>query len=288
MGIAHLCRVFEDAREHLALLMQLLTLEPELAAYNMRMMTTKCLNTAVMTMVLYLGMSRALTYTRFCDVQNVKARRSVANASDLWSTVMSKIEPSKRILHYVMLTDGDLALPDKDMGTVYFPGHVFVIEHGGSDDSYKLYQSYIDKYDLDQHIRHRGGSLELNRAQMKLIMDAVKQFVSTDIWSEQCSRDFALLTHVQPEVFQTSFGGARKAGAILLCHTTVEFQGGCTGELLAYVDRKLKDVAAYGSESSTYGDPSMYANDAKPLTRAQVRSGLADLRAMLLSNNTIE
>ena len=289
MGVSQLCSVFEDAREHLTLLMQLLTLEPELAAYNMKLMTTKCLNTAVMTMTLYLGMMSALPHTRYCDVQHVKARhkrqpnRGSTSGSALMRSVLRASPLNKRYLHYVMLTDGDLTLPD-GRGEVYFPGHVFVIEHGV--DGYKLYQSYVERYDLNQHICHRGGSLRLDRAQMQLVMEAVKRFVAAPTWTEQSSRDFALLTHVEPDVFQGAFGGARNDDAILLCHRTVEFKGGCTNALLAYVERKQAEMDTLGGVAGDiYGDPSMYAAGTSPLTRAQVSAGLADLRARLLGNN---
>ena len=105
-----MCDIGYIIRDHVPALMQVLT--NELREYNMELMTTKCLNTAVMMMYLMLG-ARALEYTRQCDVRAVRGRvreggepASAAVARSLADEALSKPAAGTRELFYVMITDG--------------------------------------------------------------------------------------------------------------------------------------------------------------------------------------
>ena len=170
--ILRLDKVLED---HSGPIMQLLS--HYLPHYNMSLLTTKCLNTAVMTMYLALG-EDAIATTRQCDVHTVRDRES---NSGTWKPKNDKEEAvalremllggaggrgGGRQLHYVMLTDGHMPLaseggpvrvedgekPEGD--TVYFPGHVFVIERSPRG-SWLLYQSYINQYTVSEYVNSR-------------------------------------------------------------------------------------------------------------------------------------
>jgi hypothetical protein len=285
------CRVAELIGEHVPLLMQLLTNEPAMRDFNLQLVTTKCLNTAVMLMVLLLG-ERSLEQARQCSVGRVRERFQVSASGDraradmhsadgLAGAVLAPLRGGRRRLHYVMLTDGDMPV-DGGRGHVYFPGHVFVIEKE-AEGSYGLYQSFIKQYDLAQHVRHRGGSLRLDEPQMRLVMGALVRFVPTATWDAQCSEALALLTHLDAEQFRP-FHGAAKHSAVLLCHRELELEGSCADVLARYAAHKAAELAPPGpaDAKSVYGDASLYAAaGAQPLTVAQVRAGLAGLLARL-------
>ena len=332
-----MCGMADVVRDHVPLLMQLLTNEPAMRDYHMQLITTKCLNTSVMLMLLMLG-EHALHHTHQCDVQNVRERFHAAvstsqtgqfsDASALRDAVLRPLAPGGRRLHYVMLTDGNMPAPNAPdapnapnapnapdapnapnapnpnapkapnapnsldaasrpggRGFKYFPGHVFVVEKGA--EGYHLYQSFIGKYDLVQHIEHRGGKLLLTERQMALVLAALVRFMASDAWDPQCSRDFSLLTHIEPEVFDGLFGGATKRDVVLLCHREVALEKDCSHALRRYVAEKaaaLGPAPTPSDDSRVYGDPELYAaapRGAVPLTVAQVRAGLADLSARL-------
>lgn len=96
-------------KDHVPALMQLVT--HELPQYNMQLVTTKCLNTAVMFMYLFLG-KKAFKYTEHCDVPNVQRRYGSggdAASSDLLRSFKKDVLSRRskgRTLYYVMLTDG--------------------------------------------------------------------------------------------------------------------------------------------------------------------------------------
>ncbi len=303
-GGENLCGMADAVRDHVPLLMQLLTNEPAMRDYHMQLITTKCLNTSVMLMLLMLG-EHALHHTRQCDVQNVRERFQAAvsasapqagefgDASALRDAVLRPLAPGGRRLHYVMLTDGNMPAPVTASSPggkqgKYFPGHVFVVEKGA--EGYHLYQSFVGKYDLVQHIEHRGGSLLLTERQMALVLEALVRFTASAVWDERCSRDFSLLTHIEPQVFDGLFGGATKRDAVLLCHREVALEKDCSHALRRYVAEKAAALGPASAatpsadDSRVYGDPALYAaapRGAVPLTVAQVRAGLADLSARL-------
>lgn len=141
---ARMCDMGYLIADHVTALMQVVT--NELPQYTMQVITTKCLNTAVMVMYLFLGRS-ALEHTEFCDVSSVRKRRSVASSDpsqEVWKALMKDAleghytspladhaeetkrmggalarkpalprepvldAPGMRVLYYVMITNGTL------------------------------------------------------------------------------------------------------------------------------------------------------------------------------------
>lgn len=82
--------------DHVTALMQVVT--NELPQYTMQVITTKCLNTAVMVMYLFLGRS-ALEHTEFCDVSSVRRRRALRTtdpSQEVWKALMTDALEGKR------------------------------------------------------------------------------------------------------------------------------------------------------------------------------------------------
>lgn len=105
-----MCDIGYIIKDHVTALMQMLTVE--LKEYNMQLVTTKCLNTAVMMTYLLLGNKYALDVTRHCDVPNV-VDRNIGKPIDrsfviksLRDDLLSKTDVQERALYYVMITDG--------------------------------------------------------------------------------------------------------------------------------------------------------------------------------------
>ena len=152
----NVCDLGYIIRRNVALLMQVF--DDELKEYDMQLVTTKCLNTAVLVMFMMLG-EHALSYTRSCDIPNVHVRyskndKSIPQTLAFKDAIISQAE-TVRTLYYIMITDGKVLNIDK--GDSVFPGHVCIVEkipqQAGELARYYMYQSYITKYNLDEHIK---------------------------------------------------------------------------------------------------------------------------------------
>jgi hypothetical protein len=293
-----------------------------LPEYRMSLLTTKCLNTAVMVMYLALG-DGALTTTRQCDVETVRRRRrdsfqsrgrtieDRAVAARLMRRVLlppsvpSPHPQAARELHYVMLTDGHMpraphasaalgagggasAAPEK---TRYFPGHVFVIESfpgGGGDRRFRLYQSYINQYDVVQHtaMMHssNGGDVavpDIGRGEIVRLMDGLVDMASRRLWTPETTAFWSWFARV-PREHAAQFEGYVREGVILMCHRHVRADQ-CARTLRTLANRALKDTAPASAtaDAQVWGDASLYdaTNGAKPLTVREMRQVLTSWMA---------
>lgn len=131
-----MCDIGYIVKDHVPAVLQLITSD---IPFMTHLITTKCLNTAVMFMYLFLG-DKAFKHTSVCDVSNVrnryqKADQSLSTLQAFRKDVLSFNDDASRTLFYVMLTDGELGAPaSKASDAQYFPGHVFVIEKNVSCD----------------------------------------------------------------------------------------------------------------------------------------------------------
>ena len=256
------CNASTVIAKNIKVLMQLLTNEPEMKQFNMQMILTKCLNTSVVLVMLLLG-SAGLSTASECSVDATQKRNTPIKQNNTIiakATMDAVLKPlsvqEKGRLHYIMLTDSYLKKTvNNSEQRVYFPGHVFVIEVFPGGSQFGLYQSFINEYDIQQHYEHRGNTMYLNRAQMKLVLqEGVVNFMSFEEWTDECSKCFSLLTHLEPEAeIINRFIGANKSG-ILICHREAAI-GSCAEHLVAYVKGKL-DMFLKQDESQIYGDNS--------------------------------
>ena len=322
-GGRFVCDVGYVVRSHVPALMQLVTADPRVRElYNMRLITTKCLNTAVMMMHLVLGSGRALRRTLECDVEEVRAasegpgggsahhRGAVALKTDAQATVqpasrrgmgamellrravMTK-DSGRRVLYYVMLTNGDMppvtreaveqdavrrARPGHDGGALHFPGHVFVIERLPRD-TFHLYQSYIDNYDMSAPATRAMGA-----ERMRAILDGLVYIATRGrVWDAECTRVWRDLTLVDASRYEGS-----SAENILPCYRRVATTR-CLGKLRSYVRGKLRELErrvelgqvgegeVYPSDAAA---PGLFARDSPVLTVGEMRG---ELRGVLES-----
>lgn len=222
-------------KSHVRALMHLVTLE--LPEYGMQLVTTKCLNTAVMMLYLALG-SEALKETRQCEVPLVRTKSSGSPAlrSEVKSVLSTPGAP--RTMWYVMITNGDM-IPvgdranDSKRAYPHFPGHVFIIEAPGPF----LYQSYIRHYDLATapHPPHmRGGGEELEE-----VLKGLQRVVGSRVWDAKCSEAWARLTHIPIDVASTWENMSPTPIALLPCYRKVQ-PSQCLGPLRAMVERGIE------------------------------------------------
>jgi hypothetical protein len=269
------CDVGYIIKDYVKPLMQALT--NDLKEYNMRLVTSKCLNTAVSFMFLFFG-KRALKDTVYCDVDNVVSRHESfqENSSSIIDHLKKDVlrKTQSRYVYYVMLTDGYMQKPD---GTeVFFPGHVMVWEKipWGKEPFYYIYQSYIDKYDFNTSFQFKT-SLKIPFEKMEYYISSIERMVKNRVWDEGMVRFWKDLTNVGSDEFL----GARAPKAFYLCYRK-KMSKYCIKYLKQYVDQKLKTIPR-NKEDDIYGDELKYDDDANPLTNAQVKASLSQLQSRL-------
>jgi hypothetical protein len=109
---------------------------------------TKCLNTAIMIIMLLIGKYSFDTIDE-CSVSNTIQKNTLVNRnSEVLSNLKESMNSSESpLIYYILLTDTQLYNDKKE--NKYFPGHVLIIEK--SKKCFTLYQSYINKYDLKEY-----------------------------------------------------------------------------------------------------------------------------------------
>lgn len=290
-----MCDIGYLVKPHIRAIMQLLTVR--LPDYGVHMITTKCLNTAVMMMYLFLG-DAARIPTKHCDTNTIRARyngrdsnlHDRATARQLLDDV---IKSREHALFYVMITDSDIqqggTLSGNSSNSVYFPGHVFVIEripltanqrHG----RYHLYQSYINKYTLADHM-DQHDALSVGHRQMKRHLENLVRMTETRTWTAETTTFWKELTNVDASHFQ----GHVIEGKLMLCYQKV-IPEGCVEKLQELVDREVDDLSkllvgnkqragdVFGGEKIT--DADMDAGT-RPLTNAGMFKQLRALQKKL-------
>ena len=110
-------------------------------SYTNNLINTKCLNTAVMLIVILIGQKK-IPCIQQCDVGNTIQRH--IQSTDNNNTITDKLTRSicraskKPYIYYIMLTDGQLQHRSSNK-TIYFPGHVFILEKTNNNE-YLIYR----------------------------------------------------------------------------------------------------------------------------------------------------
>lgn len=248
-----MCDLTTIVKDHMKTLMRVF--EQDLADYNMKEVTTKCLNTAVLVLYMFLG-ARALHHTFYCDVENVAARanefQNRQQAAVFWNQMQRHIHhcrnsclrkpknaakdavkggakrtpkslpDTSRCLYYIMITHAET--PDHGM----FPGHVFILDKSYQEGmvNYDMYQSYIQEYDLAQYIGMNSGSTRKSHAYVQTLLDGLHAFFTKKVWDKECSAWWQLLTHVNGEAFE----GYPIQNTIFFCYQEIPIHH-CTTKL---------------------------------------------------------
>ena len=260
-------------KDHIKTLMQLF--DDDLKDYNMQLITSKCLNTAVLVMYMFLG-DAGLVITRSCDVPIVETRMketgntSVKNFKNFKRSLLN-INCKKRYLYYVMMTDATLTYVDNPNKTKQFPGHVFVIEKipasktASTKPRYYVYQSYINEYDFKGSIRRNNDSLMLSYDRMQNIADDLEHLFVHGVWDERCVRVWKDLAHVD----STEYLNFVTVNNILFCSKSVPMVH-CANNLKRLVNKKLKSLKESENPKAIYNNVTSYYSHDTPLTVGEV------------------
>lgn len=209
------CFLFDIVHKYLSEILQMVN--DDVGYYDMSEQT-KCLNTAVLVAVLYLG-DRALNTTQSCDVSTVLQRHSdivsrtkehnphstfdptIFFIQELQHDLFCKLKRNDaRYIYYIMITDSMVSSEHDINDKIQFPGHVFVVERIGS--TYILYQSYIHHYDLNGHFIANNNTFEVRSHVLKQVFTELERLFTEGIWTPETTRIWKALTHVNSPDFE--------------------------------------------------------------------------------------
>jgi hypothetical protein len=249
----------------------------------MQLLTTKCLNTAVMLMFFLLG-KKGIDRALYCDAQKVVERslqENINNANTMKK--LSKLILTKnvknRYIYYILINDATLSFHGTEpQDTIYFPGHVFVLEkylHGNGVE-YNLYQSYINEYDLKGYYTNRNGNFAMSYDEVKSLLDKLTYIMTNDTWDDLCIKYWKMFTHVDTSKFKN----AVQKNKLFICFTHDKVNH-CLRNIENYAHEKLKHLQQKDRSEDTkiYGDHSFYSHHAQvtPLTNMEMRANLYDI-----------
>lgn len=206
--------------------------------YRNNLISTKCLNTAVMLVVILLGKDK-IKQIQQCDVTNtIKRHVSFEENNMNIATRLTKslCTPSKHAyLYYIMLTDAELANSVFDNEKKYFPGHVFIVEKR-NDNRYIIYQSFIAKYTLNDFIVKNKCKLYTKKKVLKMCK-FFKQFLDSNfVWNKESVKMWKALTGVDTTDFISY-----KTKKIYLCFKKFKITK-LKETIQEFVNRSLDDI----------------------------------------------
>ena len=188
---------------HLVAILQILNVKYS-DSYVNNIITTKCLNTAVMLTIILLGESK-IKHIKKCDVSNTiqrhinKEDNNLVILEQLRKTLLRK-NSKYSTMYYIMLTDGNMYNMANDK--IYFPGHVFLVEKN-VDGGYYIYQSFIQKYSLREFIKSNKCS-SFRREDVKNMCSFFSKFLRNDYkWDDIAIQEWCKLTSVDTSKFKT-------------------------------------------------------------------------------------
>lgn len=268
------CNIGFIIKNHVKCIMQLLT--NDLPQFNLRLQTTKCLNTAVMLMQFLLG-SKGLQIVDACDTRDVidRHKNGIENNDNLLEQlkkqVLSKREKT-RTLYYILLSDGYFPSQDQNNNDVqkYFPGHVFILEKIYNSTQkqhiYYFYQSYINKYSLTEHIEMNKG-LKISRKRAEELMNDLSYVLKSPTWNNDNIKKWYDMTFVD----SSDFLATQSQQQFYLCFRKAKTTE-CLNRLKKYLLTKHSTISKLPSNQSglIYGNEDLYDKNIKPLTNKQI------------------
>lgn len=271
MNIQH--GIVDVISQHVTALMQVLTNDfPE---YNMRLITTKCLNTGIMIAFSLLG-RKGLEMVNQCD-SNKTTERHQAGIEDNY-TVLTQLKQQllarrekRSKLYYVLLSDG--YFPKDASQKRYFPGHVILIEkhyHEVNKTYYfRVHQSYINKYNLKQY--NAIVNKRLSVVNIERILKGIENILSSPTWTKNNIQLWTKLTNVDT----TELSNTQSKNKFFLCFRTAIIDN-CVSSLKNYIKEKLVDVSKK-APNDIYGNVSLYLDKNTALTNGQIQTELQEL-----------
>lgn len=269
------CDVVYIIMKYITPLLQCLT--NDIREYNMQLITTKCLNTAVSLMYFLLG-NKGVQKATYCNSNTVVDRHKSGEANN--KDIMRKMKKvilnkniKKRYVYYILFNDGYFPITkDGQESSSYFPGHVFLMERNQDEDGsfFNIYQSYINKYDL-LGFYDKKKTFKYSMEDTRDIILKLEYILDADTWDKNCVQYWKDFTHVDTSNIQ----GSRHKGHLFVCFTYDKVKV-CVDNIKKYVDEKLLPLKVISKDkpNEVYGNASYYTSDSKPLTNLQMQNQL--------------
>lgn len=274
------CDIGYVLKNYVKPLMQTLTID--IKDFYMKLLTTKCLNTAVMLSIFMLGRKRGLDIAGYCDT--VKTRKRHMENIDSTHVILSSFRDDflvhatrNREFYYILLTDGSFPYEGTSKPPAFFPGHVFILEKIPTDDGpiFYMYQSYINKYDFKEHIKKNHGTLKISPKRAVSIADTLEYILQADTWDAECVKLWKKMTFVDT----TDIMGSSCKNRFFLCIRKAPVKD-CLKHIQQYTEQKLKEIEKIPDAHlcmKIYGDTSLYDKSQKPLTVSEMYRQLKSL-----------
>lgn len=280
------CDLIYIMKDYITPLMQWLS--NDMDSFHMNMETTKCLNTGLMLMYFMSG-QKGVKIVEKCDC-NITRNKHLAKeqTNDI---VLQKLKKSlrnksfkNRKLYYILITDGNLK-HEKTATSVYFPGHVFILEKFRDEDSqvyFNLYQSYIRKYDLKEHVdTHMNGSIRLTYDDtMKLIENINMILTKKRVWDTECCDIWRSFTKVNAN----NFLDCVIMDSLFICSDSLPLTQ-CISNIKKYLEDKLNEIQSIKDDTYIYGDKTKYGSNTNVLTIGQMKQHLQEMLNKINGNH---
>jgi len=194
-------------------------LSVEFKEYNMKLKTTKCLNTAVMLVYILGNKKNIKKEVEYCDTENITKRFNKINIlkrKEKKKQILNNLKKdllSKNIRHryffYILMTHTKMPHTKIKKGTKkkkekdgWFPGHVFIIEKSvdcDKNNKYKIFQSYINKYDLYGHFNNNNNSMEVPNNDVKSLVEGIENILLKKTWNKKAVEFWKKLCYVKTD-----------------------------------------------------------------------------------------
>lgn len=153
----------------------------------------KCLNTGILLAALFFGHARAKRVITSCENDKAGGQSRDATLRRV-QRFRKRISTPGYSICYVILSDGYFV--GRDGNTLYFPGHIFLIERSESD--IVIMQSFVDEYSIASSRTKSCRRLDTPDFLFKLLHDL---YVS-NTWSAETSEAFLRVTGVDASKYE--------------------------------------------------------------------------------------
>lgn len=250
--------------------------------YSNNLITTKCLNTAVMLIIILIG-SDNIKSIQQCDVQTTIQRHisQTDNNTNILKTLKKSLykKHNNSYMYYIMLTDSKISKYNNSNKSEFFPGHVFILEKTITQDYY-IYQSFIKQYDLrDFLVKNKCQRYKLK--DIKYMCSFFSKFLEKDnVWDNEAVENWNKLTNVDT----TKFIGY-KTETIYLCFKKFKVKD-IKLNILKFINNSLIDIEKniennnldkYKSDNHLYNILS-----ANPYDIKELKSNFIDLKKKII------
>lgn len=276
------CNIGLMLKDYVKPIMQLLT--NDIRDYNMRLLTTKCLNTAVMISFFLLGREKGIKVADYCDSHNTAKRHTEYNTTNykslneklVKSLMVDLLKPiATREMFYILMTDNYFPFDDPEKEKAFFCGHVFVIEKvtKGPIPVFYFYQSYINEYDLNG----KDSIKKMSYRQTESMLKKLEYVVMNEYWDATTVKYWLDITHVDTSKLK----GSKSKGKIHLCYKKAKVRT-CLGNLKKYTDQKIKEIKNHAADpDAIYGDRALYDDRVQPLKVGEMMTTLNNLSRII-------